>query len=139
MISRSAALGYVTAVYVGLTFHVLAVSAADIEGAWTTDASACQKIFTKTGAGISFVSEAPLSGSGFIIEKSRIRGKLGSCNISHRRDQGPQINFIATCSSAVITDTLHFSLRIDGENKLIREFSGIPELQIVYERCSFNE
>ena len=62
--------------------------AADLAGAWTTDASVCSKVFVKNGAGVSFAKDAELSGSGFIIEGSQIRGPAATCRIKATKEDG---------------------------------------------------
>lgn len=53
-----------------------------------------------------------------------------------RKEQGLVVNLVAVCSTDIAIDTSHFVLRMDGPNKIIREFSGLPELIMTYERCS---
>jgi hypothetical protein len=44
--------------------------AADISGAWASDASVCSKVFVKNNNRISFAPDAELYGGGFIIEEA---------------------------------------------------------------------
>ena len=53
-----------------------------------------------------------------------------------RKEQGLVVSLVAVCSTDIAIDTSHFVLRMDGPNKIIREFSGLPELIMTYERCS---
>ena len=48
--------------------------AADISGAWASDASVCSKVFVKTNNRISFTPDAELYGGGFIVEGNRVTG-----------------------------------------------------------------
>jgi hypothetical protein len=31
---------------------------------------------------------------------------------------------------------MHFRLRVEGPNKIVREFVGMPDMEIPYERCA---
>jgi hypothetical protein len=110
--------------------------AEDIDGVWISDAAVCQKVFEKRGNRVSFLKGSDLYGNGFIIEGNQIRGRVASCTIKLRKQQGPVINLVAVCSTDIAIDTAHFFLRMDGPDKIIREFSGLPELVMFYQRCS---
>ena len=112
------------------------VHAEGIDGVWVSDAAVCQKVFEKKGNRVTFVKDADIYGSGFIIDGNQIRGKIATCTIKVRKEQGPVVNLIAVCSTDIAIDTAHFVLRMDGPNKISREFSGLPELIVTYERCS---
>lgn len=113
-----------------------AVEAADIEGAWASDLTACSKIFTKNKR-ITVARNADNFGSGFIIEGGQIRGKTVNCAIKSRKEDGAVLQLIAACSTDVALSTVQFSLQMDGENKMIRLFPGIPEMAMRYYRCEF--
>jgi hypothetical protein len=125
---------FLSIVYFGITTHV-AARAADIDGAWANDAAVCHKIYAKAGGSISFASDSIVSGSGFIIDKNRIRGRTANCNIAFRKEHDTRVDLIATCSTDIAVETLQFSLRIIGSNTIVREFPGVPEIAIQYERC----
>jgi hypothetical protein len=110
--------------------------AADINGIWVSDTSVCSKAFEKSGGRVSFSKDAGIYVSGFIIDGNRIQGKIATCTINVRKEQGPVVNLIAVCSTDIAIDTIHFRLRMDGPNKIIREFPGLPGLEMPYERCS---
>jgi hypothetical protein len=110
--------------------------AADINGIWVLDTSACSKAFEKSGGRVSFSKDAGLYVTGFIIDGNQIRGKIANCAIKLRKDQGEIVNLIAVCSTDIAIDTMQFRLRMDGPDKLVREFPGIPELKMPYQRCS---
>jgi hypothetical protein len=115
---------------------ISAAQATDINGIWVSDTSACAKAFEKSKGRVSFSKDAGIYLSGFIIDGNQIRGKIANCTINTRKDQGAIVNLIAVCSTDIAIDTIQFRLRMDGPNKLIREFPGIPELEMSYERCS---
>ncbi len=110
--------------------------ATDINGAWLSDATLCQKVFEKKGSQLSFAQGFGPSGNGFIIEGNQIRGRVARCTIQTRREQGAVINLIAVCSTDIAIDTMHFRLRVVGPNEVVREFAGMPDLEIAYERCA---
>jgi len=112
------------------------VQAADIDGVWASDAAQCKNIFQKTGNRVSFSKDADLHGSGFIIEGNQLRGKLGSCTVRSRKDEGPEVNIVAVCSTDVAISTVQFRFRLTEPNRILREFPGMPDLQMGYERCS---
>jgi hypothetical protein len=123
-------------VFIGMAGHSVA-HATDIDGVWASDARSCNRIYVKANNRISFAKDSDLHGSGFIIEKDRIRGKMANCSIKLRKEKATRVELIATCSTDIAVETVQFSLRIEGPNKVIREFPGIPEMAIPYERCAF--
>jgi hypothetical protein len=110
--------------------------AADIDGAWLSDVGYCHKVFEKKGAQVSFAPGLDTFGNGFIIDGNQIRGRIARCTIQARRQQGAIVNLIAVCSTDIAIDTMHFRLRVEGPNKIVREFVGMPDMEIPYERCA---
>jgi hypothetical protein len=108
---------------------------ADIDGVWLSDAAYCRKIFERRGPQVSFAKSLDTYGNGFIIEGNQIIGRIARCAIRTRREQGAVINLIAVCSTDIAIDTMQFRLRVEGPNKIVREFPGLPEMEIAYERC----
>ena len=113
----------------------VAAGAASLTGVWATDGSACQTVFVKSGGHVSFADNSDIYGGGFIIEGSLVRGKMQTCNIKLRKEDGEITHIVATCSTDVALSTIQFSLKFDGENKIIRFFPGVPELSTPYFRC----
>jgi hypothetical protein len=114
-------------------------SAADIDGAWVTNATTCNAVYVKQGAKISFSETADLHGSGFIIEGNRIRGKVALCKIRDRKTSGDLVHIIAACSTDVAIEPVQFTLKPLGPGKIVRIFPGLPELNIEYSRCPFSQ
>jgi hypothetical protein len=112
-----------------------AVKAADLNGAWANDVSICNKIFEKKDGTISMTRDSDMHGSGFIIDGNQIRGKVATCTIKSRKEDGSLLQLVATCSTDVALSTVQFSLKIDSENQMTRVFPGIPEMQMPYVRC----
>jgi hypothetical protein len=109
--------------------------AANIDGAWATAADACSKIYVKSAKGISFAKRADLYGSGFIIAGDKIRGRIASCTIKKRKQEGNTVHLIAVCSTDIAVDTMQFTLNIIDDDKVSRVFPGMPEMETPYERC----
>ncbi len=109
---------------------------ADLDGAWASDASVCNKMFVKRNAQVSFAQDSDLYGSGFIFNGDKIIGKMASCNIKSRKQDGAILNMIATCSTDIaLLSATQLSLRIDDEGKITRLFPGMPEMETTYYRC----
>ena len=114
-----------------------AAQSADIDGAWSSSADVCSKVFVKKGGRISFADDADMYGSGFIVEGNRIRGKMVTCNITRRKESGDSINLIAACSTEIAIETQQILFKMVSPERISREYPGIPELASTYERCSF--
>jgi hypothetical protein len=123
------------AVLIAALFVSPAANAVDLNGAWANDVSICNKIFEKKDNTISMTRDSDMHGSGFIIAGNQIRGKVATCAIKSRKENGSLLQLVATCSTDVALSTVQFSLQIDNENKLTRLFPGIPEMQMQYVRC----
>jgi hypothetical protein len=123
------------AVLIAALFVSPAANAVDLNGAWANDVSICNKIFEKKDNTISMTRDSDMHGSGFIIAGNQIRGKVATCAIKSRKEDGSLLQLLATCSTDVALSTVQFSLQIDNENKLTRLFPGIPEMQMQYVRC----
>jgi hypothetical protein len=109
--------------------------AADINGAWVSDRSACNTVFVKKNGVTSISESSEAQGSGFIIDQGRLKAKLIDCAIKTRREEGPVVHLIAACATDVALSDVQFNLRVDSEDQVTRLFPGIPEMQISYFRC----
>jgi len=98
------------------------VSATDLNGAWATDASVCNKVFVKKGEGISFVQDSDQYGGGFILEGNKVRGQMQTCTIRARKEDGNVIHMIAACASDIMTSNIQFSARVIDDNTIARIF-----------------
>ncbi len=111
--------------------------AADLTGAWATDASLCDKVFVKAGNAVSFRPDSELYGSGFIIDGNRIRGQSAKCEIKSRRESGLVTHLIASCATDIMFSSVQFSLKVIDENRVIRVFPEMPDMEVPYARCPF--
>ena len=109
--------------------------AIDLNGAWATDASVCDKVFVKTGSAISFRPDSELYGGGFIIEGNRIRGQSAGCDIKSRKEAGMTTHLIASCATEVMFSSVQFSLKTVDENRIIRVFPEMSDMELPYVRC----
>jgi hypothetical protein len=123
------------AVLIAASFVSPAANAFDLDGAWANDVSICNKIFEKKNNTISMTRDSDMHGSGFIIAGNQIRGKVATCTIKSRKEDGSILQLVATCSTDVALSTVQFSLKIDNENQMTRVFPGIPEMAMPYVRC----
>ncbi len=126
-----------SAVLACCVFFSSATYAVDINGAWASDVAVCNKVFVKKGGQISIANDADIYGSGFIIQRGKIRGKIASCTIKSVKEDGSLIHILATCATDIMVSDTQFSLKIIDDNKMAREFSGSPEMKTDYFRCSF--
>jgi hypothetical protein len=117
----------------------LETQAIELDGAWANQETACSQVFVKRGNKILLSKDADLYGSGFVINGNRLTGKIVSCTIASRKQDGAVIHLVTTCSTDVALQTVQFSIRPEGENKIIRIFPGIPELDTPYSRCKFEK
>jgi hypothetical protein len=116
----------------------LAVSAEAIElnGLWSSDPALCDKIFMKKGKQVVFSPLSDLYGSGFIIDGSRIRGKIARCTIKSRKQDGDSVLLAATCSTTIAAQEMEFSLKTVDDNTVARQFPGSSAMQVNFHRCS---
>lgn len=125
-------------VIVCLAFAFLQTPAAkafDLNGAWASDGSACDKIFQVKNKVISIRRDSDLYGSGFIVEGDQLRGKVAKCAVKSRKEDGQLTHLIAVCSTDIALSTVQFSIRADSDNQLTRVFPGLPEMSVSYMRC----
>ena len=100
-----------------------------------SDAAICSKIFEKKDNTVSMTRDSDMHGSGFIIDGNQIKGKVATCTVKSRKEDGAMLHLIASCSTDVALSTVQISLQIDTENKLTRVFPGVPEMAMIYVRC----
>src|ERR1043166_308472 len=109
--------------------------AADLTGAWTTDANVCNKVFVKSGARISFAKDAELSGSGLIIEGREIRGPAATCRIKATKEDGDMTHMVAACATDIMLSDVQLSVRSVNANEIFRMFPNMPGMETKYFRC----
>jgi hypothetical protein len=127
---------YVPVVAAGLMcLSAGSVIAANLDGAWATDASACKQIFTKKGKDIVLSREADFYGSGFVIDGATLRGKMATCKVTSRKEDGATVRFHATCATDISISKNEFDLKVVDDGKVMRSFPNFPEMDTPFYRC----
>ena len=99
-------------IFASFTFLIF-VSRADatkLEGAWANDQKVCSKIFVKSRNRIIMSSKADFFGSDFIIDGDEIRGKLSTCHIKTRRQDGAITYLLTECATDIALSQNQFSI-----------------------------
>ena len=110
--------------------------AVDLSGSWTTDTTACDKVFVKKGGTISFQRDSDQYGGGFIMEGNKVRGQMQTCVIKARKEDDNVVHMLASCADDIMASNIQFSARIIDDNTITRIFPGLPDnLSIKYSRC----
>ena len=107
----------------------------EFQGVWASQQDACAKMF-KRDRRVSFVKNADAYGSGFIVEANRIRGRIATCTIKSRKQDGAVLHLIAACSTDIALQDVQFSIKPEGDDKIVRLYPGVPELDRPYYRCA---
>jgi hypothetical protein len=110
--------------------------AGDLSGLWATDGSKCDRIFIKAGATYGFAQDSDIYGGGFIIDGRRIVTQLARCDIKTRKQDGATTHLILGCATDVMLSSVQASFKMVGNDKLIRIFPGVSDMEIPYERCA---
>jgi hypothetical protein len=110
--------------------------AADLNGAWTLDATACGQIFTKENNKLAFKQDADLHAGGLIVQGKQITGTFQKCTIKSSHDDGSDVKVIASCSDGVAISDVAFDVKISGENKITLSSKKPVPMETSYVRCS---
>src|SRR5262245_15249670 len=92
--------------------------AADLNGAWASDASVCSKVFVKNNNRVSLTPDAELYGGGLIVEGTRATGAFQKCNIKSMKNEGADVHLIAACSDGVMVSDFRFTVKVVGKNRI---------------------
>jgi hypothetical protein len=125
----------IAALLAGLLSVDAPAHAIDLNGSWSSDPALCDKIFAKKGKQVAFSQLSDLYGSGFIIDGSRIRGKVARCTIKSRKEEGDTLLLSATCSTIIAPQDLEFSLKTVNDNTVTRIFPGASAMRVDFHRC----
>jgi hypothetical protein len=110
--------------------------AADLNGAWTDDASACGTVFTKENNKLAFKRDADLHAGGLIVQGKQITGTFQKCTVKSFHDDGSNVQVIASCSDGVAVSDVAFDVKISGENRITLSSKGPVPVEMLYVRCS---
>src|SRR5262249_54391605 len=110
--------------------------AADLSGAWTIDASACGQVFTRENNRLAFKKDADLNAGGIIVQGREITGTFQKYTVKSMRDDGSNVQVIASCSDGVAYSDITFDVQVSGENKITLSTKGPVPMETPYVRCS---
>lgn len=109
--------------------------AADLSGAWTTDASACGTVFTSKDNQLAFKQDADLYAGGLIVRGREITGTFQKCTVKSLHDDGSNMKVIAACSDGVAVSDVAFDVKISGPNKITLSSKVPVPVEMPYVRC----
>ena len=109
--------------------------AADLNGAWTVDASACGDTFIKENNKLAFRPDADLHAGGLIVEGRQITGTLQKCRVKSMHDDGANVQMIASCSDGVAVSDVTFDVKITGQNSITLSSKEPVPVEMQYVRC----
>ena len=110
--------------------------AADLNGAWRVDGSACDQVFTKENNKLAFKQDADLHAGGVIVQGKQITGTFQKCTVKSLHDDGPNVKMIASCSDGVAVSDVAFDVKISGENRITLSSKEPVPVEMRYVRCS---
>src|SRR5215468_3928820 len=110
--------------------------AADLNGAWTVDASACGKVFTKENNKLAFKQDADVNAGGLIVQGKQITGTFQKCRVKSLHDDGSNLRVIAACSEGVAVTDVAFDVKISGENRITLSSKEPVPMEMLYVRRS---
>jgi hypothetical protein len=119
-----------------LVMRSVSTQAADLNGAWTNDASACGEIFTKENNKLAFKQDADLHAGGLIVQGTQITGTFQKCTVKSMRNNGSNVQVIASCSDGVTVSDVAFDVKISGENRITLSSKEPVPVEMSYVRCS---
>jgi hypothetical protein len=110
--------------------------AADLNGAWTVDASACGQVFVKENNKLTFRPDADLHAGGVIVQGKQITGTFQKCTVKSLRDDGANVQVTASCSDGVAVSDVTFDVKMSGENNFTLSSKAPVPVEMQYVRCS---
>ena len=122
--------------FVLLVAQSISTQAADLNGAWTVDASACGDMFTKENNKLAFKKDADIDAGGLIVQGKQITGTFQKCTVKSLRDDGPNLRVIASCSDGVAVSDVAFDVKISGEDRMTLSSKEPVPVEMPYVRCS---
>jgi hypothetical protein len=108
---------------------------ADLTGAWTTEASLCNKVFVKSGSRVSFAKDSELVGSGLIFQGKEIQGTGSSCRIKTTKEDGNVTRMVLACATIIMRFEQEFSVRRVNADEIFRLFPNMEGMETKYYRC----
>jgi hypothetical protein len=121
---------------IALVVQSASTQAADLNGAWAIDASACGQMFTKENNKLAFKRDADLHAGGLIVQGKQITGTFQKCTVKSLHDDGPNVRVIASCSDGVAISDVAFDVKISDENRITLSSKEPVPMEMPYVRCS---
>ena len=121
---------------IGAAWCASPCSAFDLNGIWATDPELCGKMFEKRGGEIAFTPLSDLYGSGFVVQGTRIKGKMAQCTIQSQKQDGETLQVAAACATEIMRSDMQFELKIVSEKAISRHFPGMSGMEVTYYRCT---
>jgi len=97
----------------------------ELNGAWATSVDQCEKVFAREGGRIGFTDMSEVYGGGFIVDGDQLIGKFARCKVKARKDDGPNVNLIASCATDIMLSSVQFSVRELDADSIARLFPGM--------------
>lgn len=119
-----------------LVIQSLPTQARDLSGAWASDPSVCNKVFTKENDKLAFGPDADLYAGGVIVQGKQITGRFQKCTVKSMHDDGSNLQVTAACGDGVAVSDVTFDLKISGENRIILSSKAPVPMEIPYVRCT---
>ena len=127
---------YFATVLTLLTTTAFSSQAADMDGAWASDATVCSNVFVKRNNTVTFTPDSELYGGGLIIEGNRVTGSFQKCNIKSLKRDGDTVHLVASCSTGVMVSDLQIMIKRVGYNQITLSPAGPLDTASSYVRCS---
>lgn len=118
-----------------LVMQSASMQAADLNGAWSIDASACGQMFAKENNRLVFKKDADLNAGGLIVQGRQITGTMQKCTVKSLHDDGPNMRVTASCSDGVALSDVTFDVTFSGENNITLSSKEPVPVQMLYARC----
>ncbi len=119
-----------------LAMSQAAGAAADrLQGAWVTDATTCDTVFSKRNGQFTLKRDAE-GWSGFIVNGKRIRGTNATCSLVSSKQKDEVTTVLLSCADKIIFQSVSISIRFENDDRIVRFDPEFPEVQTIYKRCS---
>lgn len=112
------------------------IQAADLNGAWTIDPTACNQVFTKENNKLAFKPDADLHAGGLIVQGKQIAGTFGKCTVKSMRGDGDDMKLIAACSDGIMVSDVALEVKFFGDDKITLSRKDPNPVDLQYVRCS---
>jgi len=123
------------ALLIALVAQSTSALAADLNGGWTLDPSACAEVFAKENNKLVFKPDADIRAGGLIVDGKKITGTFQKCVAKSFHDDGPNVQVTASCSDGVAVSEMTFDVTITGENKITLSSKKPVPMEMPYVRC----